>query len=91
MTKQPTILADTIQVLKDMSSEVDKLKAECSLLIEEFRELTREQNDPREENTSLISNIENLNGQYQQTQDFVLKIFAGLKRSQVSLWFRHWP
>lgn len=61
-----TILADTIQVLKDLSSEVDKLKTECTSLTEESRELTHEKNDLREEKASLKSDIENLNAQYQQ-------------------------
>ncbi|KAH0977982.1 hypothetical protein GBA52_027701 [Prunus armeniaca] len=61
-----TILADTIQVLKDLTSEVDKLKANCASLTEESRELTHEKNDLREEKASLKSDIENLNAQYQQ-------------------------
>ncbi|XP_062022111.1 transcription factor bHLH121-like [Rosa rugosa] len=61
-----TILADTIQVLKDLSSEVDKLKTECTSLTEESRELTNEKNELREEKAALKTDIENLNAQYQQ-------------------------
>ncbi|XP_009346632.2 transcription factor bHLH121 [Pyrus x bretschneideri] len=61
-----TIIADTIQVLKDLTLEVDKLKSECVSLTEESRELTHEKNDLREEKASLKSDIENLNAQYQQ-------------------------
>ncbi|XP_012084379.1 transcription factor bHLH121 isoform X2 [Jatropha curcas] len=61
-----TILADTIQLLKDLTSQVNKLKAEYTTLTEESRELTQEKNDLREEKASLKSDIENLNIQYQQ-------------------------
>ncbi|XP_004289841.1 PREDICTED: transcription factor bHLH121 [Fragaria vesca subsp. vesca] len=61
-----TILADTIQVLKDLSSEVDKLKTDCTSLTEESRELTNEKNELREEKAALKTDIENLNAQYQQ-------------------------
>ncbi|TQE02444.1 hypothetical protein C1H46_011969 [Malus baccata] len=61
-----TIIADTIQALKDLTLEVDKLKSECVSLTEESRELTHEKNDLREEKASLKSDIENLNAQYQQ-------------------------
>ncbi|XP_021904730.1 transcription factor bHLH121 isoform X2 [Carica papaya] len=61
-----TILADTIQLLKDLTSEVNKLKAEYAMLTEESCELTQEKNDLREEKASLKSDIENLNIQYQQ-------------------------
>ncbi|XP_021686276.2 transcription factor bHLH121 isoform X2 [Hevea brasiliensis] len=61
-----TILADTIQLLKDLTSQVNKLKAEYATLTEESRELTQEKNDLREEKASLKSDIENLNIQYQQ-------------------------
>ncbi|XP_031260048.1 transcription factor bHLH121 [Pistacia vera] len=61
-----TILADTIQLLKDLTSQVDKLKAEYTTLTEESRELTQEKNDLREEKASLRSDIENLTTQYQQ-------------------------
>ncbi|XP_062082289.1 transcription factor bHLH121 [Humulus lupulus] len=61
-----TILTDTIQLLKDLTSQVDKLKAEYTMLNEESRELTLEKNDLREEKTSLKSDIENLNVQCQQ-------------------------
>lgn len=34
-----TIIADTIQALKDLTLEVDKLKSECVSLTEESREV----------------------------------------------------
>ncbi|KAL3748582.1 hypothetical protein ACJRO7_009766 [Eucalyptus globulus] len=58
-----TVLTDTIQVLKDLTTEVNKLKAECAALIEESCE---EKNELREEKSSLKSEVENLNVQYQQ-------------------------
>ncbi|CAM8971788.1 unnamed protein product [Rhodiola kirilowii] len=61
-----TILTDTIQLIKDLNAQVDKLKADYSTLTEESRELTQEKNDLREEKASLKSDIENLNLQYQQ-------------------------
>ncbi|KAG8654996.1 transcription factor bHLH121 isoform X2 [Manihot esculenta] len=61
-----TILADTIQLLKELTSQVNKLKAEYASLTEESRELTQEKVDLREEKASLKSDIENLNIQYQQ-------------------------
>ncbi|KAL5561134.1 hypothetical protein UlMin_030881 [Ulmus minor] len=61
-----TILSDTIQLLKDLTSQVNKLKAEYAMFTEESRELTQEKNDLREEKASLKSDIENLNAQYQQ-------------------------
>ncbi|KAK4791385.1 hypothetical protein SAY86_031798 [Trapa natans] len=61
-----TILTDTIQVLRDLTAEVTKLKAEYTVLSEESRELMQEKNELREEKVSLKSDIENLNGQYQQ-------------------------
>ncbi|XP_022146204.1 transcription factor bHLH121-like isoform X2 [Momordica charantia] len=61
-----TILVDTIQLLKDLTSEVNKLKTENATLTEESRELAQEKNDLREEKASLKSDIENLNAQYQQ-------------------------
>ncbi|MED6165289.1 hypothetical protein PIB30_098178 [Stylosanthes scabra] len=61
-----TILGDTIQLLKDLTSQVGKLKDEYAALNEESRELTQEKNDLREEKASLKTDIENLNNQYQQ-------------------------
>ncbi|XP_022725155.1 transcription factor bHLH121 isoform X1 [Durio zibethinus] len=62
-----TILTDTIQLLKDLTSQVTKLKAEYDTLTEESREqLTQEKNDLKEEKASLKSDIDNLNIQYQQ-------------------------
>lgn len=61
-----SILTDTIQMAKDLTDQVNRLKAEYSTLTEESRELTQEKNDLREEKASLKSDIENLNAQYQQ-------------------------
>nr|BCK60963.1 basic helix-loop-helix transcription factor 1 [Scoparia dulcis] len=61
-----SILTDTIQMLKDLTGQVNRLKAEYAALTEESRELTQEKNDLREEKASLKSDIENLNAQYQQ-------------------------
>ncbi|XP_023733292.1 transcription factor bHLH121 isoform X1 [Lactuca sativa] len=61
-----SIIIDTIQILKDLTNEVNRLKAECSALSEESCELIQEKNELREEKSSLKSDIENLNTQYQQ-------------------------
>ncbi|XWS55055.1 hypothetical protein CRYUN_Cryun10bG0142200 [Craigia yunnanensis] len=61
-----TILIDTVQLLKDLTSQVTKLKAEYATMTEESRELTQEKNDLKEEKASLRSDINNLNIQYQQ-------------------------
>lgn len=61
-----TILTETIQVLKDITAEVDRLKTEHKSLSEESHELIQEKNELREEKASLKSDIENLNSQYQQ-------------------------
>lgn len=61
-----TILTDTVQMLKDLTADVNKLKAECAALNDESREITVEKNELREEKASLKSDIENLNAQYQQ-------------------------
>ncbi|OVA04926.1 Myc-type [Macleaya cordata] len=61
-----TILADTIQMLKDLTAQVNRLKEEYATLSEESNELTQEKNELREEKASLKSDIENLNMQYQQ-------------------------
>lgn len=60
------ILMDTIQLLKDLTSQVNKLKTEHANLIEESHELAQEKSDLREEKPLLTSDIENLNAQYQQ-------------------------
>ncbi|CAN6541531.1 unnamed protein product [Malus baccata var. baccata] len=60
------ILTNTIQMLKDLTADVNKLKAECAALTIESHELMQEENELREEKTSLKSDIENLNVQYQQ-------------------------
>ena len=94
-----SILTDAIQMVKELTAQIDKLKAEHAALNEESREvivlathplfspffssprgpvrtvllstsisqqLTQEKNDLREEKASLKSDIESLNGQYQQ-------------------------
>nr|WKV22677.1 bHLH9 [Bupleurum chinense] len=61
-----SILGDTIQVLRDLTTQVDRLKAEYATLTEESRELSQEKNDLKEEKASLKSDIDNLNLQYQQ-------------------------
>ncbi|KAL5070965.1 hypothetical protein RYX36_021852 [Vicia faba] len=61
-----TIISETIQVLKDITAEVDRLKTEHKALSEESRELVQEKNELREEKASLKSDIQNLNSQYQQ-------------------------
>uniref|UniRef100_A0A5B6YJI5 BHLH domain-containing protein n=1 Tax=Davidia involucrata TaxID=16924 RepID=A0A5B6YJI5_DAVIN len=61
-----TIVTDTIQLLKDLTAEVNRLKADCAAHTEESRELTQEKNELREEKASLKSDIDNLNAQYQQ-------------------------
>lgn len=61
-----TILTDTVQMLKDLTAEVNRLKVEYAALTEESRELTQEKTELREEKASLKSDIENLNVQYQQ-------------------------
>lgn len=61
-----TILVDAIQMLKDLTADVNRLNAESSSLTEESHELTLEKNELREEKASLKADIENLNVQYQQ-------------------------
>ncbi|XP_051132973.1 transcription factor bHLH121 [Andrographis paniculata] len=61
-----SILTDTIQMLKDLTAQVDRLKSEHAALTEESRELTQEKNDLREEKATLKSDIESLNAQYLQ-------------------------
>lgn len=58
-----TILADTIQLLQELTAEVNKLKSEHAALSEESGELTQEKNDMREEKGALKSDIERLNAQ----------------------------
>ncbi|XP_042507372.1 transcription factor bHLH121 [Macadamia integrifolia] len=53
-------------MLKDLTAQVNKLKAEYTALSEESRELTQEKNELREEKASIKSEIDNLNVQYQQ-------------------------
>ncbi|KAK8653080.1 hypothetical protein V6N13_127095 [Hibiscus sabdariffa] len=53
-------------MLKDLTVEVNRLKAECSSLTEESRELTQEKNELKEEKFSLKADIQNLTVQYQQ-------------------------
>lgn len=61
-----TMLGDTIQLLKDMTAEVGRLKADYKALSEESHELTQEKNELREEKASLKSEVDNLNLQHQQ-------------------------
>ncbi|KAL6514531.1 hypothetical protein OROGR_020110 [Orobanche gracilis] len=77
-----SILADTIQMLKDLTAQVDKLKSEYASLTEESRELTQEKNDLREEKASLKSDIENLNTQYLQRMRAMYP-WAGMDHSVV--------
>ncbi|XP_018478868.1 transcription factor bHLH11-like [Raphanus sativus] len=60
-----SILIDTIQTLKDLMTQVDRLKAEHVTLSQESCELVQEKSELREEKTSLKSDIEILNAQYQ--------------------------
>ncbi|KAJ0240752.1 Transcription factor bHLH11 [Hirschfeldia incana] len=61
-----SILIDTIQTLKDLMTQVDRLKAEHVTLSQESREqLVQEKSELREEKTSLKSDIEILNAEYQ--------------------------
>ncbi|XP_077246233.1 transcription factor bHLH121-like isoform X2 [Tasmannia lanceolata] len=64
--EKATILTDTIQMLKDLTSQVNRLKAEYESLSEESRELTEEKNELRVEKAALKSDMDNLNAQYQQ-------------------------
>ncbi|GMI68195.1 hypothetical protein HRI_000488800 [Hibiscus trionum] len=77
-----TILADTVQMLKDLTAEVNRLKAECSSLTEESRELTQEKNELREEKACLKADTENLNVQYQQ-RHMVMFPWTGIDPSGV--------
>lgn len=47
-----TILGDTVQMLKDLTSQVNKLKAEYSSLFEEECEVTYEAYQPHKSSTS---------------------------------------
>ncbi|KAF3782854.1 Transcription factor [Nymphaea thermarum] len=58
-----TILTDAIQMVKDLSAHVNRLKAEYASLSEESHE---EKNELREEKSALKSDIDNLLVQYQQ-------------------------
>lgn len=61
-----TIIVDTIQLLKDLTSQINKLKGEHAILTEESCELMQEKNDLKGEKVALKSDIDNLNVQYQQ-------------------------
>ncbi|KAG6767080.1 hypothetical protein POTOM_028259 [Populus tomentosa] len=61
-----TVLTDVIQVLKDLTSKVDRLQVQCATLSGESCELMQEKNELREERASLKAEIENLNAQYRQ-------------------------
>ncbi|CAF2133272.1 hypothetical protein YC2023_032877 [Brassica napus] len=60
-----SILIDTLQTLKDLMTQVDRLKAEHVTLSQESRELIQEKSELKEEKTSLKSDIDILNAQYQ--------------------------
>ncbi|GJM84922.1 hypothetical protein PR202_ga00636 [Eleusine coracana subsp. coracana] len=69
-------------MLKDLTSQVNKLKAEYTSLSEEARELTQEKNELRDEKASLKSDVDNLNNQYQQRMR-VMYPWAGMEPSVV--------
>ncbi|GMI86361.1 r Upstream Regulator of IRT1, basic Helix-Loop-Helix 121 [Hibiscus trionum] len=69
-------------MLKDLTVEVNKLKAECSSLTEESRELSQEKNELREEKASLKADIGNLTVQYQQRR-MVMFPWTGIDASGV--------
>jgi len=77
-----TILGDTIQMLKDLTSQVNKLKGDYTSLSEEARELTQEKNELRDEKASLKSEVDNLNNQCQQRMR-LLYPWAGMEPSVV--------
>ncbi|KAJ0968707.1 hypothetical protein J5N97_021584 [Dioscorea zingiberensis] len=61
-----TILTDAIQVLKDLTAQVNRMKAEHASLSDESRELIQEKNELREEKVTLKADIDSLNVQYHQ-------------------------
>lgn len=61
-----TILGDTIQMLKDLTAEVKRLKNDETSLTEESRDLTQEKNELREEKATLKAEIDQLQSQYEQ-------------------------
>ncbi|KAG8070594.1 hypothetical protein GUJ93_ZPchr0006g46165 [Zizania palustris] len=69
-------------MLKDLTSQVNKLKAEYTSLSEEAHELTQEKNELRDEKTSLKFEVDNLNTQYQQRMR-VLYPWTGMEPSVV--------
>ncbi|MBA0702649.1 hypothetical protein Goari_021963 [Gossypium aridum] len=77
-----TILVGAIQMLEDLTAEVNRLKAERSSLTEESRELTQENNELREEKASVKANIENLTAQYQQRRTMMFP-WTGIDSSSV--------
>ncbi|CAA0816784.1 Transcription factor bHLH121 [Striga hermonthica] len=77
-----SILTDTIIMLKDLTSQVDRLKSEYAALTEESHELIQEKNDLREEKASLKSDIETLNAQYSQRMRSMYP-WAGMDHSLV--------
>ncbi|KAJ0252241.1 Transcription factor bHLH11 [Hirschfeldia incana] len=58
-----SVLTDTIQILKDLMTQVDRLKAEYVTLSQESRELIQDKSELREETSSLKSDIEILSAQ----------------------------
>ncbi|XP_077241448.1 uncharacterized protein LOC143881966 isoform X2 [Tasmannia lanceolata] len=61
-----SIIADAVEMLKELSAEVSRLKAENASLSEESSDLIQEKNELRDEKSTLNSDIESLNFQYQQ-------------------------
>eukprot|EP01018_Ginkgo_biloba_P019932 Gb_40349 [translate_table: standard] len=77
-----TILGDTVQILRDLTAEVKRLKSEQKSLVEEscdvsstsffflwlkiFLKLTQEKNELREEKAALKKDIDQLQSQFQQ-------------------------
>ncbi|XP_051144646.1 transcription factor bHLH121-like [Andrographis paniculata] len=61
-----SIIIETIQVLKDLRSQVERLKSKHATLTEESSELTQEKNDLKDEKAALKSDIEGLNSHYLQ-------------------------
>ncbi|CAJ1932684.1 unnamed protein product [Sphenostylis stenocarpa] len=78
-----TILTETVQMLKDLTAEVNRLKTEHKALSEESNELMQEKNELREEKSSLKSDIENLNAQYQQRVRIMFPSWTAIDHSVV--------
>lgn len=61
-----TILGDTIQMLKELTAEVKRLKNDEMSLTEEKRDIAQEKNELREEKATLKAEIDQLQSQYEQ-------------------------